>query len=472
MKLTSARLVAPALLLAALAVRPVLLAAPVDSGSRLVPIAALVSLAAAGPELPDSPAGRCAADFLANLGEATLKSVKAFEEKWASKKRLAARTMQERAESLAENRDAWAGAKVMSASARGDDLVVSVKLKNGDTADLEFHFDADEPGKLEYVMIAMEQGGGGGGKALPPLTAADRAASIKAACVALRDGYVYPEVAEKMAASVLAKLEKGGYDAITTDRELAAALTEDFRAVSKDMHLRVRAEAGAMTSAPAGDAEDGPSEAQRTQMRARNFAFQKVEILPGNIGYLRFDAFVNDAEAEATAAGAMAFLQHCDAIIYDLRSNGGGSPEMIAFLTTYLFESKTHLNNMIDRTGKVVEEFWTRDSVPGAKLKSGIPVFVLTSKRTFSGAEEFSYNLQNLKRGTIVGETTGGGAHPVRPERVNERLVIGMPFMRANNPISKTNWEGTGVKPDVATPAGEALEKAIELARAAIKKGK
>ena len=113
---------------------------------------------------------------------------------------------------------------------------------------------------------------------------------------------------------------------------------------------------------------------------------------------------------------------------------------------------------------KVVEEFWTLDEVPGKRVPSATKVFVLTSGRTFSGAEEFTYNLKNLKRATVIGETTGGGAHPIRPARINDRVVVTVPFMRANNPISKTNWEGSGVAPDVQCAAADALDKAIELA--------
>jgi C-terminal processing protease CtpA/Prc len=200
------------------------------------------------------------------------------------------------------------------------------------------------------------------------------------------------------------------------------------------------------------------------QMRRSNYQFKKVEILPGNIGYVRLDGFLEGSEAEKAAAAAMNFVARCDAVIFDLRQNGGGSPEMIRFITSYLFDRRTHLNDMVDRDGKVVEEYWTLDSVPGDRLAADAPVYVLTSKRTFSGAEEFSYNLKHLKRGTIVGETTGGGAHPVRMERITDRVAIGVPFMRACNPISKTNWEGTGVAPDIAVPADKALDEAVAAA--------
>ncbi len=203
-------------------------------------------------------------------------------------------------------------------------------------------------------------------------------------------------------------------------------------------------------------------------MRAENYAFRKVEILPGNIGYLKFDMFADSDEARETAGAAMGFLRHCDAIVFDLRTNGGGSPAMIDFLCGYLFEEPAHLNDMVDRDGKMVSEHWSLKEVPGERFAKDVPVFVLTSSRTFSGAEEFSYDLKNLKRATIVGETTGGGAHPVRGERINDRFVLMVPYMRAQNPVTKTNWEGTGVEPDVKLPASEALEKAQALARQAI----
>ena len=136
---------------------------------------------------------------------------------------------------------------------------------------------------------------------------------------------------------------------------------------------------------------------------------------------------------------------------------------MIALISTYLFDEPTHLNDIWERKDNSTQQYWTLPYVPGKRLNDK-PVYVLTSKLTFSGAEEFSYNLKNLKRATIVGETTGGGAHPVAGHRVDDHFMIGVPFARAINPISKTNWEGTGVEPDVKVPAVEALTTAEKLA--------
>jgi C-terminal processing protease CtpA/Prc len=136
---------------------------------------------------------------------------------------------------------------------------------------------------------------------------------------------------------------------------------------------------------------------------------------------------------------------------------------MVAYLSSYLFKERTHLNDLYERKENKTTQFWTKPEVLGKKLATQ-PAFVLTSKQTFSGAEEFSYNLKNLKRATIVGETTGGGAHPTWPYRVEDHFAIGVPFARAINPISKTNWEGKGVEPDVKAPADQALDVAKKLA--------
>jgi C-terminal processing protease CtpA/Prc len=201
----------------------------------------------------------------------------------------------------------------------------------------------------------------------------------------------------------------------------------------------------------------------QTQLERNNCFFEKVERFPSNVGYLKFNAFPNPAVCGPTATAAMNFLANVDALIIDLRENGGGDPRMVAYISTYLFADATHLNDLYNRKEDTTTQYWTLPYVPGKRL-AGKPVFVLTSKRTFSGAEEFTYNLKNLKRATIIGETTGGGAHPVAGHRIDDHFMIGVPFARAVNPISKTNWEGTGVEPDVKAPADEALDVAKQMA--------
>jgi C-terminal processing protease CtpA/Prc len=160
----------------------------------------------------------------------------------------------------------------------------------------------------------------------------------------------------------------------------------------------------------------------------------------------------------------MSFLAHTDALIIDLRRNGGGEPAMIAYVLSYLFDEPTHLNDIYERVGDKTQQWWTMPHVPGQRFGAKKPVYVLTSRTTFSGGEEFAYNLKNLKRATLIGETTGGGAHPVRAVKVSQHFAIGVPFARAISPITRTNWEGTGVTPDVPKPADQALDTAYVMA--------
>jgi len=138
---------------------------------------------------------------------------------------------------------------------------------------------------------------------------------------------------------------------------------------------------------------------------------------------------------------------------------------MVALVASYLLPPHTHINDLWTRSTDSTEQFFTRDSVTGRRYDADKPVYVLTSHDTFSGGEEFTYDLKTQKRATIIGETTGGGAHPVRGRRIDEHFMIGVPFARAINPITHTNWEGTGVEPDIKVSADQALAKAKELIR-------
>ncbi len=290
------------------------------------------------------------------------------------------------------------------------------------------------------------------------IDAKTRTAVIEGAIKALNENYIFPETAKKMEQAVRERMKRKEYDKITSATELASRLTAHFQEVSRDKHLNVR-----YSFEPLPDFNNqsqGPSPEQRAFASAHNFGFEKVERLDGNIGYLDLRGFMDAEMANEAAATAMNSLANTDALIIDLRRNGGGQPEMVALLSSYLFDQRTHLNDIYSRFDNRTQEYWTRETVTGKRYGESKPVYVLTSKRTFSAGEEFTYNLKNLKRATIVGETTGGGAHPVRPHRLTEHFMIGVPFARAINPITKTNWEGTGVKPDVETTAEQALKVA------------
>ena len=313
-------------------------------------------------------------------------------------------------------------------------------------------------------------------RAIPPggvvenvtLDAAERNRVIDGIAKNLKESYVYPDVAQKMEGAIRANQKQGAYDGITDPDAFADHLTKDLRAVSHDKHLGVNF--SPVKLPPEGDKPNPDDEARFRKMLERtNCSFEKVEVLPRNIGYLKFNAFADPTFCGATVVAAMNFLSHVDAIIFDLRENGGGDPKMVAMISSYLFDKPTHLNDLYNRKEDFTTQYWTEPYVPGNTLADK-PAFVLTSKSTFSGAEEFTYNLKNLKRATIVGETTGGGAHPVMGHRIDDHFMIGVPFARAVNPISKTNWEGTGVEPDVTVKAADALDKAKELAGAKLAK--
>jgi len=304
----------------------------------------------------------------------------------------------------------------------------------------------------------------------PALDAKTREAIIDAVTKTLNEEYVFPEVAQKMEAHVRQKLGDGAYERVAALHEFTELLTRDLRSICHDRHLGVRVEEPRPTGAPARDEEE---EAKRRleELRSQNFGFKKLELLPGNIGYVDLRMFAHATHGGDTAVAAMNFLAHCDAIIFDLRRNGGGSPSMIQLITSYFYEEPVHLNSFYIRHDDSTKQFWTQSRVQGSRL-SDVPIYVLTSRRTFSGAEEFTYNLKNLERATIIGETTGGGAHPVNFRRFDELNVsMSVPFGRAINPITGTNWEGTGIEPHIAVPAAEALEVArIEAMKALLAK--
>lgn len=304
-------------------------------------------------------------------------------------------------------------------------------------------------------------------QAPPDMTidAATRNAVIDVLLKELNDSYVFAETAKKMESYIRGRMSAKEYDNVTSAREFASKLTADLQSVSKDKHLRVRysfekfPDRKDRREPTADEVEQG-----RWFNRRVNYGFERVERMNGNIGYIDLRGF-NDHEAGAeTVAAAMAFLQNTEALIFDLRQNGGGSPAMIQLISSYLFGDKpVHLNDLYWRKQNKTDEFWTKPEL--AKIKfTNKEIYVLTSNYTFSGAEEFSFNLKNLKRATIIGETTGGGAHPGGTVRLADHFAAFIPIGRAINPISKTNWEGTGVEPDIKVPKEQALKIAYKMA--------
>ncbi len=285
---------------------------------------------------------------------------------------------------------------------------------------------------------------------------------VDAIAKALNASYVYPALAKKMEQAIRQHLEHGDFKAIATGPDLASALTHQLQEVSHDRHVRVE---WLPQTPPQGNGE--PSDEDKARMKEQldrmNCGFVKTERLDGNIGYMKFDVFAPVEVCGAKATEAFAALGDVDAVIFDLRDNGGGTPEMVTYVESYLFAKRTHLNDIYWRDDNKTTPSWTNPKVPGKKLATQ-PVYVLTAARTFSGAEAFCYDLQNAKRATIVGEVTRGGAHPSRQMPLDDHFMINVPFARVINTVTKTDWEGKGVQPDVKVPASQALDKAKQLA--------
>jgi Peptidase family S41 len=314
---------------------------------------------------------------------------------------------------------------------------------------------------------AVVQGASQRPRAGPQVDAAERRRVIDGAIAELMEYYIYPDVGQKMADALLAHEKRGDDDAETDGQGFANLLTMQMREVSHDRHLgmdyRPEENSGSLTGPTAEELAR-----YRSDMRRENCTFEKVAILAHNIGYVKFDGFPGLSICRSTVARVMASLNHADALIFDVRDNHGGDPHMVALIASYLFDRRTHLNDIYTRTEGTptegtTEQFWTQSPIGGNRLADK-PVYVLTSAATFSGAEEFCYDLKNLKRATLVGETTGGGAHPAGPHRIDDHFQFRVPDARPINPISKTDWEGTGVTPDVKVDAGDALKTAEALA--------
>lgn len=295
-----------------------------------------------------------------------------------------------------------------------------------------------------------------------PIDATVRERVIDVLLKQLNDHYVFPEVAGSIGTSVRAKQKRGGYDSITDAAVFANVLTADLREAGHDKHLSVRASEAPrpIASSPAPEQR----EEMLKQMVARGYGIAKIEILAGNVGYLDVHGFDRVGDAAPAITAAMMQLADCDALIVDVRNNGGGDPAGVAFLSSYLFDQRTHLNDLYWRDGDRIVEFWTDISVPGKHYGQQKAVYVLTGPRTFSAGEEFSYNLQQLKRATLVGEVTGGGANPGRMRELSPYFAAFIPNGRAINPVTKTNWEGVGVTPDINVPISQSLVTAHKLA--------
>ncbi|MEO8061145.1 MAG: S41 family peptidase [Pseudomonadota bacterium] len=285
-----------------------------------------------------------------------------------------------------------------------------------------------------------------------PLDADARKEVVEQLANALADSYAYEDIGRKLAQHLRTRLADKNYAAINSGEELATALNADLHSVVPDKHLNV-----------SFDARPGPQRRPPRDSRASNGDIRSAKILAGNVGYLEVNAVPDPDSAREVIAAAFSFLKSTDALILDLRANSGGWPATCALYMSYLSEGAPYVLNTFHGRGEHVVETRTTDlgaNSYGAKK----PVFVLISANTFSGGEELAYDIQSFKRGLIVGEVSGGGANPGASLPLSRGFTVFMPTGYPVNPVTGTNWEGVGVKPDAEVPPGLALLEAHRLA--------
>jgi retinol-binding protein 3 len=290
------------------------------------------------------------------------------------------------------------------------------------------------------------------------LSSAERNNIIQHVVQSLKQYYVSNEIAIAIGNDIERRNKLGQYSKVNSGAEFSDTLTRHLREISKDEHLGLVFSADPVSPGQSKEPTGEERERYRKFAAAQNYGFEKLERLPGNIGFMELNGFVRPEWGAETAISALTFLAHTDALIIDLRYNGGGEPGLIQLICSYFFEKPTHLNSIFWREGMKTEQLWTLPYVPGKKFLNK-PIYILTSKNTFSAPEDLAYSLQALKRATIVGNKTRGGANPGRTFPINAHFGIYVPVGKAINPITGKNWEG-GIIPDVEIDSKEALKKA------------
>ena len=308
----------------------------------------------------------------------------------------------------------------------------------------------------------------------PPTGELDRATQVEvidALVAKVNANYVFPDKAKQVEAVLRQRQREGKYDGITDGKQLAKQLSDDIDGVVHDKHMLVDV---SDRPVPHDDAMPPPPKTRAEwekqvppavleRVRASNLGVEKVDHLSPNIGYLQISSFGPVFLVSEKFAAAMNELADTDGLIIDLRNNGGGGGDSVALLISYFFDERTRLNDTWERSTDTTTQYWTQDKVDGKRYGGKKPVLVLAGANTKSAAEAFAYTMQTLKRATVIGERTWGGAHPARPYRLSEHFYAVIPSRRTISPITHTNWEGVGVIPDIAAKPDDALAVAKDL---------
>ncbi len=293
-----------------------------------------------------------------------------------------------------------------------------------------------------------------------------RNALVKDIARLAREKYVLPEKGEQIAQALLAYLKQGRYEGIEGAHTLADKLTADLFEISQDKHWEVHFDSSFARAIYAeGESEEDIQALQQGILRA-NCGIRKVELLPGNIGYMdiRGLAWIGFPGAGDIIVSALQLVSHCDALILDLRHNHGGEVETLQLYISYFVKDGPKLyDSFFYRQTNETQQLWTLPYIPG-RLLADAPIYALTSSMTASGGEAFAYILQGMKRAKIIGEVTAGAGHTQDMEILQEHFQVEYPSGRSISPFTGTDWEGVGVQPDVSVPAVDALKTAHHMA--------
>ncbi|HEU4365940.1 MAG TPA: S41 family peptidase [Candidatus Krumholzibacteria bacterium] len=298
-----------------------------------------------------------------------------------------------------------------------------------------------------------------------PVDKAQRTRVIEAVAGYAEANYVFADLAKEVGRSIRKRNREGAYNDIAGAEALVARLTADLQSITPDRHLKVLFSA---EPRPLRESTGEPSAEETVQRRLeairQNFGIERAEHLDGNVGYLKLTKFEDPALAGETIVAAMRFLTNTDALIIDLRYNGGGRSDMVALLTSYFFDGEpVHLADFYNRPTGQTSQSWTLPYVPAPRY-TGKPLYILTGERTFSAAEQFTYLLQKSGRAVVVGQVTRGGAHFVEIFQIDAHFAVMVPVGDVKSPLTGSNWEGTGITPDVTAVPEAAVRTAQRLA--------
>jgi len=415
--------------------------------------------------LPNTAAGRCAAAYFEAFNSGNNEVMRAFIEEHYALSYVKSRPLDERLAAYQRLHGTF-GRLIPLRVALSLELQLTLladAAKTDNALVMRFQLEAGPPHRLAYVTLSgidkpevPDEYAVHVATKAAPINDALRRSTVQSVAEALRGTYVYPKLGGQMADALVQKQKEGRYDGVTRAGILADMLTEDARAISNDKHIWVEAQN------PMVQESTDPVNLSVERLRRENYHFRKVEVLPGNIGYIKFDMIHDDQEALETAAAALAVVARCDALIFDIRDNLGGEWGTANLILGYLLPKGTVFGYMYDRDGRRVEERSTPVAIPGRPFGAGVPVYVLTSSRTGSAAEGFAYTLKHLDRATIVGEVTLGMAHPSKEVVVNDYFRVSVPYLRTENAVTGTSFEGSGVVPQIKVAAERALEAAVQ----------